>query len=502
MNPLFPRQEAAGLFNHDLKSHGQSAFALSTRAAGKPKDAPLFLGVLLGSNVARRDRRGHRSRLDPREQGIALVVVLGVVAVLSVLVSDFDYSMATSYKVAESKRDRLQAEYLAKSGLNLTRLLIAKEREIRNAVGGFYRMLGLGGAPQINVWDFANEILAPFSDYRMAVEMGKEGGMDFSQMEGMVDTGGSFEIVAIPENSLINVSDPLFLNLGKDPRTSVAMQLYAMMGGYQSPESPYDPMFEDRDADGQYTNRLDIVSAIIDWWDPDQLRTIFDPGAQNSTQAGSEDDIYETFVDPYEVKNAPFDSLEELRLVRGIDDDFWATFVEPDPEDPKSRQLTVYASGKVNVNVAKPEVLLFRLCSFQSVQASSLCTNLDEMRKFVWLFNTARSILPIVFFSSTTRFIEFVEGKGKIYQTLATILGGSETGLLFAPINIPAAETSMIADSFITEAAIFTIQSTGIVGRTTVRIKTVLNRWLDWRPPKPNAGRMPGLGIFQYYRIE
>jgi general secretion pathway protein K len=479
-----------------------------SRVAPKARKAPvhgLFLGLMVGSGASHASRKDRRSPRGLKDQGIALVVVIGIVAILSVVVSDFDYSSAISFKLAESKRERLQAEYIARSGLNLTRLLISKEKAIRRVIGSFYQMLGIGSAPQLNIWDFANEILAPFSDYKKAKEESTDStntGLDFSKMEGMIDTGGTFEIVAMPENSLINVSSPLFLNVGKDSRSSVAMQLYAMMGGYQSPQSPYDPMFEQRDSDGQFTNRLDIVADIIDWWDPDQLRTNFDPGTATATQAGSEDDIYQTYADPYLVKNAAYDSVEELRMVRGVDDDFWATFVEPDPDNPKSRQLTVYGSGKVNINTAKPEVLLFRLCSFQGVQESTLCTDVLEMQKFAWLFNTARSILPIVFFSNINSFIDFLQGKGKIYQTLSSIIGTADNGLLFKPIAIPDAQKAMIKDSFITEASIFTIQSTGVVGKSTVRIHAVINQWVAWRPPKPNAGVVPGLGVFQYYRIE
>src|SRR5690606_13671192 len=138
------------------------------------------------------------------------------------------------------------------------------------------------------------------------------------------------------------------------------MQVFAMIGGYQSP-SPYDPLFEQRDPDGNFTSRLDLVSALIDWWDADTERTVFDPGAGEVTSSGGEDNLYQSFSDPYRVKHAPFDSLEELRLVRGVGDDFWATFVEPDPDDPESRNVTIYGSGSVNPNEAPPEVLLARL---------------------------------------------------------------------------------------------------------------------------------------------
>ena len=39
-------------------------------------------------------------------------------------------------------------------------------------------------------------------------------------------------------------------------------------------------------------------------------------------------------------------------MVRGISDDFWATFVDPDPPNPKKRVMTVWGQGTVNVNSA------------------------------------------------------------------------------------------------------------------------------------------------------
>ena len=76
------------------------------------------------------------------------------------------------------------------------------------------------------------------------------------------------------------------------------------------------------------------VAAVIDWWDEDEQRTLFDPGAAKVNSSGREDDIYGRFAEPYRIKNAPFDSLDELRMVRGFTDDFWATFVEPDRTPP------------------------------------------------------------------------------------------------------------------------------------------------------------------------
>ena len=126
-------------------------------------------------------------------------------------------------------------------------------------------------------------------------------------------------------------------------------------------------MFSARDPDGHFTTRLDVCSDVIDWWDYDDQRTTIDPGSGQVASGGSEDNIYSQLSEPYPIKNAPFDSLEELRLIRGIGEDFWATFVDPKPDDPRARNVTIYGSGAVNVNLAQPEVLLARLCSFLAI---------------------------------------------------------------------------------------------------------------------------------------
>ncbi|HMI89972.1 MAG TPA: type II secretion system protein GspK, partial [Polyangiales bacterium] len=340
---------------------------------------------------------------------MALVAVITSIAILTVFVAELLENAATDLHVATAERDRVKAEYLAKSGVNLTRLLIANEPKIRGVVGPFYQMLTGRAAPQLNVWDFGDTLLAPFADYKSAKEGNDGTGINFNLMEGLHDTGGTFEVITVPENSKININSPLFLS-GQEASKSIAMQLFALLGGNQSPDSPYDPMFSQRDADGQFTTRLDIVSDVIDWWDYDEQRTVFDPGSKAIATGGSEDDVYSTFRDPYVVKNQPLDSLEELRMIRGIGDDFWATFVEPTPDDPRDRKVTIYGSGIVNVNMAPPDVLLSRLCSFVTDQP--LCNNPAQQVSFVTLFNTVRSVLPLALFSTPKDFVDFITGGG------------------------------------------------------------------------------------------
>lgn len=437
-----------------------------------------------------------------REQGVALVMVLTVIGIITALVAELTQNTATAFQVAVSERDRLKAEYLAKSGINLTRLLISKETEIRRVVAPMYSMVLHRSPPQMNVWTFADDILAPFANLKGA-KLASGPGLDFGQMKGLTDTGGTFEVVALPENTRLNVNIPLAPDPGA--QRSLAMQLYALTGGFQT-QSPYDSMFNKIDSDGQLTTRLDIVSDVIDWWDPDDQRTVFDPGALTITAAGGEDDVYSRFADPYVVKNAAFDSLEELRMVRGITDDFWATFVQSDPDDPRTRRMTIYGQGAVNPNEAPPQVLLARVCSF--VPEQPLCNDQLQAMAFTQLLNTARSILPIPWFTTATDFLNFIQGpNGKsgatdLYPMLLTMLGKDMPLMKWVPINIPADRLAGLQNAFVTRAGIFTIQATGRVGHTSVRVATVVNFDDRWTPPPPAPGRAMNLGIVHHYRID
>lgn len=442
-----------------------------------------------------------RARANKREQGVALVLVLGVITVITVFVAELSTNMSTAFQVAISERDRLQAEYLARSGLNMTRLLIAKEPDIRRVVAPLYSMVLGHGPPQLNVWSFADALLMPFSKYSEAKAASGSAGVDFSQMSGLKETGGTFEVISIPENSMINLNKPLFWQ-GDEARTSLAMQLYALTGGYQN-QSPYDALFNTIDPDGQLTSRLDVVGCAIDWWDEDEQRTVFDPGAAKVTSSGREDDIYSRFPEPYRVKNAPYDSLEELRLVRGFTDDFWATFVEPDPEDPRTRQMTVYGSGAVNPNESRPEVLWSRVCSFVSNQP--LCQDPLQRQAFVQLFSTARALLPVGIFERPADFLNFVEGKGgarDLYPMLKMMLGKDNPLLMWTPVIIPADKRQLMNGAFVTSARIFTIQAIGRVGKANIRINTIVNFDENWTPPPLTIGKMTGLGIFHRYRLD
>ena len=85
----------------------------------------------------------------------------------------------------------------------------------------------------------------------------------------------------------------------------------------------------------------ELAAAIVDWRDSDSLLSI--------PFGSAEDYNYRNFQNPYEAKDMDFEILEELLLVKGVSADIF---------DSVKDYLTVYGSGKVNINTAAREVLL------------------------------------------------------------------------------------------------------------------------------------------------
>jgi len=357
--------------------------------------------------------RARRARARRRRRGAALIMVLGSLTILSVMLSEFQDEMSTEFASAMSDRDALKAEYAARSAVNLSRLLIAAEPTVRQAAGFLLAALGGGGKPpQIPIWEFSGQILGAFSDADGAAAF-QSLGLDASQGDGLGLDGAGFELRIVDEDSKIGLNNAGRSSFGA---RDVGRQLMGLIGGPQ-----FDPLFERRGADGDYSNRLDICSAIVDWVDANQDLESCDSTGQ-AQSAPAEDSYYRNMSDPYQRKNAAFDSLEELRLVRGVGDDFWSTFIEPNPDEPRERPVSIWSQGKININTTSPRTLLSYVCAW-AVPDTPLCNDQTGELPGSFLMTMAMAqgmFAGIPIFRSPRQLREALEGKGQMASFLET----------------------------------------------------------------------------------
>ncbi|GAC1571551.1 MAG: hypothetical protein NVS3B20_03540 [Polyangiales bacterium] len=422
-----------------------------------------------------RMRRGGKRKGREDERGIALLLVLSSLTLMTLAVYDFKEEQTSDLYSAFAERDALQAEYMARSAVNLSRLFVASEPVMRQALGILQFMFGGKPVPQLPVWEFADTVLGTFSDKEGQEGFGRLGGFQLGTTKNLGGPDGAkFTVVVVDEDAKIN------LNLGARGNVIAENRFGAAFLGLTSSPA-FDTLFEHNDRDGKTSDRVTICGALIDWADPDENRYACDPRnfQGGGGAAGVEDQSYLQLKRPYRVKNAPYDSLEEAHLVRGVGDDFWATFVDPDPASPKKRVMTVWGQGPINVNTASPQAVLAVVCGL--APDATICTDLNQNAQFLTMFGVLRSFtsgMPL--FGAASEFITTMQGQGNYGK------------LLFETLKIPPVRFQSPAEAaknFTTESKVFSIYATGEVAAFKRTTKVRIHAVVDFRgsPPIPTV---------------
>ncbi|HYP98643.1 MAG TPA: type II secretion system protein GspK [Polyangiaceae bacterium] len=400
---------------------------------------------------------------------MALILVLAALTVLTVMLTEIQDESSAEFGSALAARDALVAEYAARSAVNLSRLLIAAEPTIRRSLTIVFALVG--GPRQIPVWAYSDRILGAFNDSDGSASFASLAGVDPKMGKNLGLKGAGWRLDIVDEDSKINFN--VAARGDAFSQTRLASQIIGLIGAPQ-----YSPLFEGRDADDSYSDRKAICSAIIDWVDPDQDQAICDPTSTTAQQAAAEDSFYQLLKQPYKRKNAAFDSLEELHRVRGVSDDFWATFIDPNPDVPDKRIVTVWGQGAVNVNTANPQTLLAVVCQASNNMAQ-MCTDANEAQKFIMAMTMLRSFMPgLPMFKNANEFVSALQQTNQTGAPGAAAPAAPAAGNPFGgggvnPIQmimkalqippVPIVSAAETAKMVTTESKVFSIYATGYV---------------------------------------
>jgi type II secretory pathway component PulK len=190
------------------------------------------------------------------ERGVALILVLWILVLLTLLVMDFAFATRLETTVARNYLEEAQSYYLAQAAVHAALAEILEEYD--------YTYLGEGGRLV-----FAKRNL-PAGEENEAPNR-----LDLPLGPGLY----SYKLT--DEESKINI------NVITHPRFGALLEETGVK----------DPRL-----------RSIIVDSLLDWVDSDNLHKL----------NGAEDDYYESHGLPYEAKDGRIDTIEELLLVRGI----------------------------------------------------------------------------------------------------------------------------------------------------------------------------------------
>jgi general secretion pathway protein K len=285
--------------------------------------------------------------------------VITWIALMVALVGEFTYGTSVDAAQAANARDELKAHYLARSGVNLSRLLIKIQKQFvdpfTSQIGQLISQFGGGGQGQgqngaagsssggtgmglgfsLRVTDYAGPLMGFFSGSKEEVAgLGSLIGINTAGIKGLGLQSGHFDAEITPEDGKIDI------NCGsgvpnadaKNRQLTVFRLLNALL---YSPR--FDKLFSEADSTGNFAARTEVARAIIDWADMDDQ--MFSPEGGG----GSEDYRYDAREDRYRAHDNSYDTVEEVKMVRGVSDGFMEAF-QP--------YLTVYSSNpdcKVNL---------------------------------------------------------------------------------------------------------------------------------------------------------
>ena len=222
------------------------------------------------------------------KSGVALIFTLVMLAVLSALTINLSSKMNREILLLENSSDYLKASSLAKGGVQYAIALLKMDDDFKAD------WLGEGWAEEI----------------------------DLSSDEDIVKVNITDESGKINLNSLDTGTEKM-----KKLRIEQMLELCDNI-------------------DLEYA----IIPAVIDWLDADdEVSEIL--SITVGENKGAESDYYKDLPVPYPCKNRPFDTTEEIMMVKGIEKENYYG------ENGLKNFVTVFGGGKVNINTASGPVL-------------------------------------------------------------------------------------------------------------------------------------------------
>lgn len=253
------------------------------------------------------DINRRRSRTAPpgrdSEKGIVLVIVIIVIAILMILVTDLIYFTQIDSEISMNTRDEVKARYIAKSGVQ-----VAAGAFSAQALEELSAMMGsVGGSA------------------------GRDDGLWALSVPYFPVGQGSVSITITDERSKINLNSLVSTdsNIVDQQVLAELRELFRLLG-----------------VDTSKSERF--LSSLVNWLDVPKEGTVND---QDS--AGANADFYAGLQPAYRIKDGPLDTVEEIRMVDGMDDEFYNTVKD---------YVTVYPiDKKINFSTASRVVMVAAL---------------------------------------------------------------------------------------------------------------------------------------------
>ena len=269
-----------------------------------------FPKTYMGFPVDETGDNGRTKEPNEGKRGIALIIAIMIISVMMLFTSDLILSSQVNISLASASRDNIKAEYMAKSGLNAAILLLGSDlaydlvsSELSKGTSALTDGLG-------DIWSAMNglpiggDTLEMLGQFQESFDMNAV--MDSKVIDQLKLFDGAFVLDVSDESQKINLN---FCGNGRCRETTNMLEaLFAC---------PAEKAFLDQ----KKLSGKELAFRIKDWIDNAASET-----ASEESGFNDENEPY-TKRDPKMLaKNAQMDSLDELRLIEGWDEEVHAVF--------------------------------------------------------------------------------------------------------------------------------------------------------------------------------
>lgn len=216
--------------------------------------------------------------MSPRRRAVILPVVLAVLLVLGVLAGGYAFRVQADLASTKAMENRLQTRFAAEAGVERVKQLLRT------------------GRLDMSVWYHNTEQL-----HRIIVWSPEADRADIGTYKDLGEDAFAFRFSIVADDP---TDDEEFIRFGlTDEASKINLNL--------ATEAQLQALVEAATVGNEEIIAQNLVNAILDWRDADS-----EPRGDDPTTEG---EFYEQLArHPYKVKNGPFDSVEELLLVKGM----------------------------------------------------------------------------------------------------------------------------------------------------------------------------------------
>ncbi|MBN1114387.1 MAG: general secretion pathway protein GspK, partial [Oligoflexia bacterium] len=263
-------------------------------------------------------------------KGIALLIVVTCVAVITVLVIELNYNARISTTLAANYKDNLRAYYLARSSVNIALLRLSILKKIRGAdMGGFK----VPNAILDLVWSLPF-VFPPPEALFVSSEIDDEADLGTREMLKEIKEKINISGVGSFEQGIEGLDSKLNINILAQTEEGI-QKFKEIMGTHYANKIESDESFGHRYPIEYFD---EMLNNIVDWIDTDT----------DSRNGGDENNYYERQNPPYSARNSAMLTISEMHMIEGMTDEL-CDFISP--------IITVFSSGSINVNNSEIDMI-------------------------------------------------------------------------------------------------------------------------------------------------